>query len=65
MADSKLYLRYYDKGIAESDEAKKHMILPKKKPLPSIVMKPQGGGEKAKKMLSDFEAKDCSDADSW
>jgi len=63
MADSKLYSRYYDKEIAESDKAKKNMILPKKKALPSIVMKPQGGGEKAKKMLNDFEAKDCSDED--
>jgi len=61
MTDSKLYLQYYDEGIAESDEAKKEMILPKKKVLPSIMMSTQGDGERAKKAMSDFEAKECSD----
>jgi len=63
MTDLKMYSRYYNDGVAESSDAKKEMILPKKKVLPSIVFKPVGDAEKAKKAMSDFEAKQCSDAD--
>lgn len=63
MTDLKMYTRYYKDGVAESADAKKEMILPKKKALPSIVFKPEGDAEKAKKAMSDFEAKQCSDAD--
>jgi len=63
MTDLQMYTRYYKDGVAESADAKKEMILPKKKALPSIVFKPEGDAEKAKKAMSDFEAKQCSDAD--
>jgi len=63
VTDSKLYLQYYDGGVVNSDDAKKEMILPKKKILPSIMMKNQGYGEKAKKAMSDHEAKRSNDWD--
>jgi len=63
VVDSKLYLQYFDEGVANSDDAKKEMILPKKKILPSIIMKNQGYGEKAKKAMSDHEANRSNDLD--
>jgi len=63
VTDSKLYLQYYDEGVVNSDDAKKEMILPKKKILPSIMMKNQGYGEKAKKAMSDHEAKRSNDSE--
>jgi len=61
MTDENMYQKYYEEGIPESEDAKKQMILPKKKSLPSIVFKPVGDETKAKKLMSDFEAKDISD----
>ena len=61
MTDENMYQKYYEEGVAESEDAKKQMILPKKKPLPSIVFKPVGDEIKAKKLMNTFEAKQISD----